>query len=121
METCCLSCGYRSEDSFTVCPECGRTIIHKPYGKDTSIFIDKNNLGSDIQLTSETDSIKNCFRVIGGDDLINATLKNINPNGSNYIYYFNKDTLLDMPNELQSKINHIMNLLMNILAINHFL
>lgn len=104
METCCLSCDYRSEDSFTVCPECGGTILHEPYGKDTSIFIDKNNLGSDIQLTSETDNIKNCFRVIGGDDLINATLKNINPNGSNYIYYFNKDTMSDMPCELQSKI-----------------
>ena len=104
METCCLSCDYRSEDSFTVCPECGGTILHEPYGKDTSIFIDKNNLGSDIQLTSETDNIKNCFRVIGGDDLINATLKNINPNGSNYIYYFNKDTMSDMPGELQSKI-----------------
>lgn len=104
METCCLSCDYRSEDSFTVCPECGGTILHEPYGKDTSIFIDKNNLGSDIQLTSETDNIKNCFRVIGGDDLINATLKNINPNGSDYIYYFNQDTLLDMPCELQDKI-----------------
>lgn len=104
METCCLSCDYRSEDSFTVCPECGGTILHEPYGKDTSIFIDKNNLGSDIQLTSETDNIKNCFRVIGGDDLINATLKNINPNGSNYIYYFNKDTMSDMPDELQAKI-----------------
>lgn len=43
-------------------------------------------------------------RVIGGDDLINATLKNINPNGSDYIYYFNQDTLLDMPCELQDKI-----------------
>lgn len=104
METCCLSCDYRSENSFTVCPKCGGTILHEPYGKDTSIFIDKNNLGSDIQLTSETDNIKNCFRVIGGDDLINATLKNINPNGSNYIYYFNKDTMSDMPCELQSKI-----------------
>jgi hypothetical protein len=104
METCCLSCDYRSEDSFTVCPKCGGTILHEPYGKDTSIFIDKNNLGSDIQLTSETDNIKNCFRVIGGDDLINATLKNINPNGSDYIYYFNQDTLLDMPCELQDKI-----------------
>lgn len=104
METCCLDCGYRSEDAFTICPECGGTILHEPYGKDTSIFVDKNNLGSDIQLTSETDSVKNCFRVIGGDDLINATLKNINPNGSNYIYYFNQDTLSDMPDELQSKI-----------------
>lgn len=104
METCCLDCGYRSEDVFTICPECEGTILHEPYGKDTSIFVDKNNLGSEIQLTSETDSVKNCFRVIGGDDLINATLKNINPNGSNYIYYFNQDTLSDMPDELQSKI-----------------
>lgn len=104
METCCLDCGYRSEDAFTICPECGGTILHEPHGKDTSIFVDKNNLGSEIQLTSETDSVKNCFRVIGGDDLINATLKNINPNGSNYIYYFNQDTLSDMPDELQSKI-----------------
>ena len=104
METCCLDCGYRSEDAFTVCPECGGIILHEPYGKDTSIFVDKNNLGSDIQLTSETDSVKNCFRVIGGDDLINATLKNINPNGSNYIYYFGQDILSDMPDELQSKI-----------------
>lgn len=104
METCCLDCGYRSEDAFTVCPECGGIILHEPYGKDTSIFVDKNNLGSDIQLTSETDSVKNCFRVIGGDDLINATLKNINPNGSNYIYYFGQDTLSDMPDELQLKI-----------------
>lgn len=104
METCCLDCGYRSEDAFTVCPECGGIILHEPYGKDTSIFVDKNNLGFDIQLTSETDSVKNCFRVIGGDDLINATLKNINPNGSNYIYYFGQDTLSDMPDELQLKI-----------------
>lgn len=61
METCCLDCGYRSEDAFAVCPECEGTILHEPYGKDTSIFVDKNNLGSDIQLTSETDSVKNCF------------------------------------------------------------
>lgn len=104
METCCLKCGYRSEDIFDICPECSNTTLHKPYGKDTSIFIDKYNLSSEIQLTSDTDSIKNCFRVIGGDELINATLKNINPNGSNYIYYFNKDTLSDMPQELQNKI-----------------
>lgn len=105
METCCLECGYRSEDEFDVCPECGNNIIHNAYGKNTSIFIDKYNLGNDITLTSDTDSVKNCFRVIGGDDLINATVRNINPNGSNYIYYFNEDFLNDMPQELVEKIN----------------
>lgn len=111
IETCCLDCGYRSEDSFDVCPECNSKNIKAAYGKDTSIFIDKKNLGSDITLTSNTDSVKNCFRVIGGDDLINATIKNVNPNGSNYIYYFNEDALSDMPQELQNKINSYNNLM----------
>ena len=103
-ETCCLDCDYRSEDSFTECPICHSTNIKASYGKDTSILIDKSNLGTGITLTSNTDSVKNCFRVIGGDDLINATIKNVNPNGSNYFYYFNEDMMNDMPQELQNKI-----------------
>lgn len=103
-ETCCLDCDYRSEDSFTECPICHSTNIKASYGKDTSILIDKSNLGTGITLTSNIDSVKNCFRVIGGDDLINATIKNVNPNGSNYFYYFNEDMMNDMPQELQNKI-----------------
>lgn len=103
-ETCCLDCDYRSEDSFNECPICHSTNIKASYGKDTSILIDKSNLGVGITLTSNTDSVKNCFRVVGGDELINATIKNVNPNGSNYFYYFNEDMMNDMPQELQNKI-----------------
>lgn len=103
-ETCCLDCNYRSEDSFNECPVCRSTNIKASYGNDTSILIDKNNLGAGITLTSNTDSVKNCFRVVGGDELINATIKNINPNGSNYFYYFNEDMINDMPQKLHNKI-----------------
>lgn len=105
METTCLDCGYRSDEEFTVCPKCGKTHLHLPYGKDTSILIDKNNLGSGINLSVDNDSVKNCFNVIGGDDAVNATLRNINPNGSNQIYYFDEDTRSDMPTEMTDKID----------------
>lgn len=98
METACLGddCGYRSEDDFAVCPKCGGTIVHKAYGTDTNIFIDKTNLGENIQLTSDIDSVKNCFKVSGGDDNINAAIRQANPNGTNYFYYFNETTRKDM-------------------------
>lgn len=105
LECTCLDCGYRSEDVFKICPECESKNIHERFGNNTPILIDKTNLGTDITLTSNTDSIKNCFRIIGGDDLINATIMNVNPNGTNRIYYFNEDTLKDMPQELQNKIS----------------
>lgn len=112
LETTCLGtksdgtpCNYRSDTDFTVCPECGGTQLHFPYGFDTTIFVDKNNLGKDIQLSVNTDEIKNCFKVTGGDDIVNAAVKNINPNGSNTIYYFNESTRQDMSDELVRKLD----------------
>lgn len=112
LETACLGtkadgtpCNYRSDTDFTVCPECGGTQLHFPYGFDTTIFVDKNNLGKDIQLSVNTDEIKNCFKVTGGDDTVNAAVKNINPNGSNTIYYFNESTRQDMSDELVRKLD----------------
>lgn len=104
METTCLDCGHRDDTDFSVCPECGGTQLHLPYGFDTAILIDKNNLGSGIQLTVNTDAIKNCFRITGGDEIVNATIRNINPNGTDCFYYFNEDTRKDMPDELVDKI-----------------
>lgn len=102
--TTCLDCGYRGEDSFEVCPECGSTIINKGYGKNTSVYIDKTCLGDGITLTSNAEAVKTCFKVTGGDDNINAAIKNVNPNGTNYIYYFNDDFTSDMPEELVEKL-----------------
>lgn len=105
LQTTCLDCGYRSTESFRKCPECNSHIIHEAYGRDTSIYIDKTNLGNSITLSSNTDAVKNCFRVLGGDNLMNASIRMLKPDGSPYIYYFSEDAKSDMPALLQEKMN----------------
>lgn len=105
METGCLDCGYRDENDFDICPKCGKGNIHKPYGQDTAVFVSKDNLGENIQLTSNAEEVKNCFKVTGGDAKINAAIINNNPNGTNTIYVFDEDTRKDMPDDLVSKID----------------
>lgn len=97
-------CLYRGE--FTdKCPKCGGTDITYGYGEDTSIFVTSDELASNgIQLVTDTDSVKNCFKLEAGDDLMTATIRNRNPNGTDYIWYFSDATKEDMPKELVEKI-----------------
>ncbi len=99
----CNNCGYRG-DYMDECPECGSNNITNKYGKDTNILINSTNLTTQITLDSNSDSLKNCFYITGADDTINAAIANVNPNGTQYIYYFSNETLADMPTELQSKL-----------------
>ena len=94
---------YRGEFSDK-CPICGSPKI-KYFGKDTTCFADIDNLTDEVQLTTATDQIKNVFKLEAGDDLMTATVKNINPNGSDRIYYFSQHTLHDMSDELRNKIS----------------
>lgn len=87
------------------CPECGSTDIHGAYGKDTTIFVSKDNLSASASIESNKDSLKNCFRIAGGDDLMTAAVSICNPNGSNYIYYFSEEVLANMPEILKNAIN----------------
>lgn len=99
-----INCNYRGE--FTdVCPKCGSTKIKNGYGEDTSIFVTSDELASGgIQLVTDTDSVKNCFKLEAGDDLMTATIRNCNPNGTDYIWYFSDSTKKDMSDELVAKI-----------------
>lgn len=96
----CNSCGYRGE--FTdKCPKCESTDIIYGYGEDTTIFVTSDELGSQgIQLVTDVDSVKNCFKLEAGDDLMTATIRNCNPNGSDYIWYFSDSMKEDMSDEL---------------------
>ncbi len=98
------SCGYRGE--FTgKCPKCGSTNITSGYGEDTLIFLTADELASEgIQLVTDTDSVKNCFKLEGGDDLMTATIRNCNPNGTDYLWYFSDSMKEDMSEELVEKI-----------------
>ena len=101
--TVCNDCGYRGEFE-DVCPECGSTNL-KYYGEDTAIFVDKENLTDEVQFETDTDSIKNCFKLEAGDDLMTATIRMLNQNGSDYIYCITDEQKKDMPNELVAKLN----------------
>ena len=104
LEQNCNNCGHRGE--FTdECPKCGSKNIKYGYGEDTTIFVTSDELGSQgIQLVSDVDSVKNCFKLEAGDDLMTATVRNCNPNGSDYIWRFSNDIKEDMSNELVEKL-----------------
>ena len=111
----CRYCGYRGEAKDR-CPniDCPTNynagsfpnqMLVDGYGDDTSIFVTADELASNgIQLTTDTDSVKNCFKLEAGDDLMTATIRNRNPNGTDYIWYFSDATKSDMPDELVKKI-----------------
>lgn len=101
----CKSCGHRGE--FTdKCPECGSTNIKYGYGEDTTIFVTSDELATEgIELVTDTDAVKNCFKLEAGDDLMTAAIRSCNPNGSDYIWYFSDTLKADMSDELVDKLN----------------
>lgn len=92
-------------------PDCthSQKIIPR-YGTDSGIFINKDNLGENINLSTDTDNIKNCFRLTAGDDDMTAAVVNCNPSGSRYIWHFTDEMKEDMSQELKQKINNYENL-----------
>ena len=104
LESYCTECHKRG--SFDrVCAECGSTSVLPPYGEDTAILISSENLADDITLSTDTGSVKNCFRLECGDDLMTATVRNCNPNGSQYIWYISNAIKEDMSDGLVQKLD----------------
>lgn len=104
LESYCLDCGKRG-DFVDTCPECGQNNIQHGYGEDTGIFICPDNLASNITYSVDTDSVKNCFKLVAGDELMTATVRNCNPNGSDYIWYISDEVKSDMSTELVEKLD----------------
>ena len=86
------------------CEECGSTDLDF-FGEDTHVLVDKDNLTDEIQLTIDTDAVKNTFKLEAGDDDMTAAIIAINPNGSEYINMFNELDYADMPASLVEKLN----------------
>ena len=103
----CPECGKRG-DFTNGCtnPECSHTQKIVPrYGVDTPVFINHENLGEGVSLSTDVDSIKNCFRMTAGDDDMTAAVILCNPSGSRYIWKFTADMKTDMSTVLRNKIN----------------
>ena len=106
LESNCLNPNCKHRGEFTsVCPECGCTDILEGYGEDTGIFVTADELAEDIELTTDVDAVKNCFKLEAGDDLMTATIRNCNPNGSDYIWYITDDIKKEMSEELVEKLD----------------
>lgn len=104
LKNTCTNCGFRGE--FTAkCPKCGSKSHIRGYGAWKNVYVSPENTALQISVDGDTDSVKNCFRVTGGDDLMTATVRNINPNRSSYIYRISDDMKADMPIELVDKLN----------------
>lgn len=100
----CMDCQHQG-DFVGNCPECGSSDIQDGYGDDTTIFVTADELADSIGFTTDTDAVKNCFKLEAGDDLMTATIRNCNPNGTDYLWYFSDDMKHDMPVELVDKID----------------
>ena len=103
LESYCTDCGERG-DFYEKCTKCSGTNILPGYGEDTTVHIGTQNLADSITLKTDTGSVKNCFRLEGGDDLMTATIMGCNPNGSQYLWYLSDDMKADMSDELQAKL-----------------
>lgn len=104
LESYCVACGERG-NFISSCDKCGSDNILHGYGEDTTIFITTENLADNIRFSTDNGSVKNCFKLEAGDDLMTATIVNCNPNGSGYIWYISDEFKNDMSNELVEKLN----------------
>ncbi|WP_312369078.1 hypothetical protein [Lachnoclostridium sp.] len=73
------------------------------YGFDTNIFIDCENYASEITVNAPAEQIFNWFKVYGGDDII--SIREVNPNGTDYVTVLGENTLSDMTPELVNKLS----------------
>lgn len=103
LDNSCPKCNYRAENE-TVCSECGATMT-SGYGEYFTVPVSNDNLSDSISVTTKDDEVKNTFRIQGGDDVINAAIRAVNPNGTEYINRFATFQTEDMSDELIDKIN----------------
>lgn len=101
--TTCLHCGYRGEYA-DFCPKCHSTDL-QVFGEDTNIYVDKENLTDGVTFETDTSSVKNCFRLEAGDDLMTATVRSLNQNGGGEIWHISEEQKDDMPPELVQQLN----------------
>lgn len=100
--TVCKECGHRG--SFNdVCPKCGSTLLSQ-FGEDTTIFVDKENLTDSVKFETDADAIKNCFKLVAGDEDMTAAIRSLNQNGTDYMYYISPEQKEDMSVELVNAI-----------------
>ncbi|MCM1500117.1 MAG: hypothetical protein NC124_16765, partial [Clostridium sp.] len=88
-----------------VCQNCGSPEHIVDIGADTNIFISTENLSDDISIQGDKDSIKNCFKIVGGDDMITNTVTGLNMSASGRIMMFSDKQKSEMSSELKTALD----------------
>lgn len=104
LKSTCNKCGYRGE-WVDKCPKCNSTDFIRGYGAWKKVYVSPENTALQMTVDGDADSVKNSFKISGGDDLMTAMVINVNPNRSPYIYRFSDDMKADMPKELVAKLD----------------
>lgn len=100
----CISAGNYRNVKDGVCQCCGTsTYITYGYGKDTNVCISSENLSESITLTGDKDSVKNYFKIEGGDDTITNMIGSRLMEG-NHIMKFSPHQLKQMSTTLQQAL-----------------
>ncbi|WP_337935025.1 tail fiber domain-containing protein [Jutongia sp.] len=87
-----------------VCQKCKSSqYIEKGYGLDSSTFLDTHNLLEEITDTIDADSIKNCFKLVAGDDTTTNLIGQRLIGNSPYIWTFSDFEIEEFSNELREK------------------
>ena len=100
----CEDCGYRGMFTHT-CPKCNSTNILEGYGNDTTILVTTDVLGNNLTVSTNTDSIANCYHLQAGDDIMTAAVRQCNPNGTGYIWSFTQEMMNEMSSGLYTAIS----------------
>ncbi|RKI44299.1 tail fiber domain-containing protein [bacterium D16-51] len=101
--SCIQSSDYRNVENG-VCRHCNSSdYVSYGYGKDTGIFLDHYNLTESVTLSGNKDSVKNCFKIEGADELI-TNLLNIRLMDGNYIWKFSSHQVSQMSLSLQKAL-----------------
>lgn len=84
-----------------VCQNCGSPDFIHDIGVNTNIFISTDSLSDNITIECDKDSIKNSFKIVGGDDLITNTVTGLSMSASDRIMLFSDYQKDQMSEELK--------------------
>lgn len=103
LEDHCLKCGGR-HIIHGVCQACqDNGEIEHGYGLDTTIYVDTHTIAESIEDSVDVDSVKNCFKLVAGDDETTNRLGQRLIGGSNYIWTFGEEQLAEFSDSLREK------------------
>lgn len=108
LEEHCLNCGGRHIIDG-VCQSCGsqndgkEKKIQPGYGLDTSVYVDTSTIVESIEDTVDVDQVKNCFKLVAGDDETTNRIGQRLIGNSNYIWTFGEEQLEEFSDELRDK------------------